>query len=171
MARESYSYLSCSFKKGKMEKQTHYPMIVGNQEVTTGSQDLIDPATGQVFATVALGTPEDVTQAIAIAKDAQKAWGQLPVGERSAALLKFADALEQKAEDLAKLESQNTGKPSNSVQAATFPSQLIISATSPLRFGIKKALLLAVMLAVIPVCSGANRLALWGQLPPGTTLS
>lgn len=94
-----------------MEKQTHYPMIIGDQEVTTGTQDLIDPATGQVFATVAMGTPDDVDKAVAVAKDAQKAWGQLSVGDRSSALLKFADALAQKAEELAKLESQNTGKP------------------------------------------------------------
>ncbi|NEQ23083.1 MAG: gamma-aminobutyraldehyde dehydrogenase [Microcoleus sp. SIO2G3] len=104
-----------------MEKQTHYPMIIGDQEVTTGSQDLIDPATGQVFATVAMGTPEDVDKAVTVAKQTQKEWAQVSYGERSLALLKFADALEQKAEDLAKLESVNTGKPLKLSQGGDIP--------------------------------------------------
>lgn len=93
-----------------MEKQTHYPMVIGDQLVTTGSQDLINPATGQVFATVAMGTPEDVDKAVTVAKQAQKEWAKLSYGERSTALFKLADAIEQKADDLAKLESLNAGK-------------------------------------------------------------
>lgn len=90
---------------------THYPMVIGEETVASGSQDLIDPATGEVFATVAAGTPADVDKAVAAAKAAQKAWGTLSVGERSAALMAFADALEAKSEELARLESQNVGKP------------------------------------------------------------
>jgi len=86
-------------------------MVIGNELVTTGSEDLIDPATGEVFATVALGTVADVDRAVAVAKVAQVSWGALSYGERSAALMKFADALEAKTEELAKLESQNAGKP------------------------------------------------------------
>jgi betaine-aldehyde dehydrogenase len=93
------------------EKFIHYPMVIGAELVTTGSEDLIDPATGEVFATVAMGTTADVDRAVAIAKAAQVAWGALSYGERSAALMKFADALEAKTEELARLESQNTGKP------------------------------------------------------------
>jgi betaine-aldehyde dehydrogenase len=48
---------------------------------------------------------------VVAAKKAQAEWGQLSYGERSTALLKFADALEAKSEDLARLESQNAGKP------------------------------------------------------------
>jgi betaine-aldehyde dehydrogenase len=92
-------------------KFTHYPMVIGDQLVTTGSEELIDPATGEVFATVAMGTPADVDRAVQIAKQAQAAWGALSYGERSAALMKFADALEAKSDQLAHLESQNAGKP------------------------------------------------------------
>lgn len=92
-------------------KFTHYPMVIGDELVTTGSEDLIDPATGEVFATVAMGTTGDVDRAVAIAKQAQIEWGALSYGERSAALMKFADALEAKSEQLAQLESQNAGKP------------------------------------------------------------
>jgi betaine-aldehyde dehydrogenase len=94
-----------------MEKRVHYPTIIGNEEITTGSEDLIDPATGVPFATVALGTKADVDRAVAVAKVAQKEWATLSYGERSVALLKVADALEAKSEELARLESQNVGKP------------------------------------------------------------
>ena len=94
-----------------LESLTHYPMVIGEETLATGRQDLVDPATGQVFATVALGTPNDVERAVAAAKFAQRDWAALSVGERSAALMKFADALEENSEKLARLESQNAGKP------------------------------------------------------------
>ena len=92
------------------EKLVHYPMIIGGDRISTGSQDLIDPATGEIFATVAMGTTEDVDRAVQAAKKAQAGWGALSYGERSAALMKFADALEAEAEALAYLESKNAGK-------------------------------------------------------------
>ncbi len=94
-----------------MEKLIHYPMVIGDELVTTGNEDLIEPATGKPFATVAWGTTEDVDRAVAAAKKAQVGWGAMSYGERSAALMKFADALEAKSEMLAQLESQNAGKP------------------------------------------------------------
>jgi betaine-aldehyde dehydrogenase len=94
-----------------MEKLTHYPMVIAGELVATGSEDLIDPSTGKLFATVALGTKADVDRAVAAAKAAQKEWSALSYGERSVALLRFADALEAKSDELAHLESQNTGKP------------------------------------------------------------
>jgi betaine-aldehyde dehydrogenase len=94
-----------------MEKYTHYPMVIGDQLVTTGNEDLIEPATGKPFATVAWGTPETVDQAVATAKAAQRIWGAMSYGERSAAMMKLADALQAQSEMLAQLESQNAGKP------------------------------------------------------------
>jgi betaine-aldehyde dehydrogenase len=85
-------------------------MVIGSDLVSTGSEDLINPATGKVFATVALGTKADVDRAVAAAQKAQAEWGSLSYGERSIAMLKFADALESKSEELARLESLNTGK-------------------------------------------------------------
>lgn len=93
------------------EKLTHYPMVIGGDLVSTGSEDLIEPATGKPFATVALGSKADVDRAVAAAKKAQREWAALSYGERSVALLKFADALEAKSEELAHLESRNAGKP------------------------------------------------------------
>jgi len=94
-----------------MDKFIHYPMVIGDEFVTTGNEDLIEPATGKPFATVAWGTVADVDRAVAAAKQAQVGWGAMSYGERSIALMKFADALEAKSEMLAQLESQNAGKP------------------------------------------------------------
>ncbi|MEP0912782.1 aminobutyraldehyde dehydrogenase [Leptolyngbya sp. GB1-A1] len=94
-----------------MEKLTHYPMVIGSDFITTGSEDLIDPASGKPFASVAWGTVADVDRAVKAAKVAQKEWAARSWGERSVALLKFADALEAKTDELARLESQNAGKP------------------------------------------------------------
>ena len=104
-----------------MEKLIHYPMVIGETLVSTGSEDLIDPSTGKPFATVALGTIEDVDRAVAIAKTAQIGWAALSYGERSLALLKFADALEAKSEALAHLESRNAGKPLKLSQGNDIP--------------------------------------------------
>lgn len=93
------------------QTQTHYSQIIGTEQVSSGSQNLINPSTGETFATVAVGTPEDVARAVQVAKEAQKAWGALSPGERGTALLKFAGALEARVEHLAKLESINAGKP------------------------------------------------------------
>jgi len=92
------------------EKMIHYPMVIGGEKVTAGSEDLLNPATGQVFATVSLGTKADVDRAVAAAKAAQVGWGALSYGERCAAMMKFADALEAHSDELAHLESLNAGK-------------------------------------------------------------
>ena len=89
----------------------HYPLIIGSSRPSHGRQELIAPATGQPFATVAVGTLEDVSNAVAAAKAAQAIWGALTPGERSTALLKWADLLEQNTDHLAELESVNAGKP------------------------------------------------------------
>ncbi len=105
----------------RTEKQVHYPMVIGGELVATGSQALISPATGEVFATVALASPEDVERAVAAAKRAQRDWAQLSYGERSLALLKFAEAVEQKADELAQLESWQVGKPIKLSQNSDIP--------------------------------------------------
>ncbi|MGG6294857.1 aminobutyraldehyde dehydrogenase [Leptolyngbya sp. AN02str] len=92
------------------EKLIHYPMVIGGEKVSTGSEDILEPATGQVFATVALGSAADVDRAVTAAKQAQPGWAALSYGERCAALMKFADALEAHSEELCELESRNAGK-------------------------------------------------------------
>ena len=73
--------------------------------------DLIDPSTGEVFATAPISREAEVTAAFAAASDAFEKWRDTTPAERSLALLKIADTIEEKAGELVAVESQNTGKP------------------------------------------------------------
>ncbi len=73
--------------------------------------DLIDPSTGEVFATAPVSREAEVTAAFAAASDAFEGWRDTTPAERSLALLRIADTIEEKAEQLVAVESQNTGKP------------------------------------------------------------
>ncbi|KFF58433.1 phenylacetaldehyde dehydrogenase [Cryobacterium sp. MLB-32] len=73
--------------------------------------DIINPATEVVYATSPVSTEADVAAAYATATTAFETWGETTPGERQNALLKFADAIEERSEELADIESENTGKP------------------------------------------------------------
>jgi aminomuconate-semialdehyde/2-hydroxymuconate-6-semialdehyde dehydrogenase len=71
----------------------------------------VEPATGQPFARVPQSDGEDVTRAVTAAAAAFPAWSTLPAAERSRILLGIADRIERQAEELARDESVDTGKP------------------------------------------------------------
>jgi len=73
--------------------------------------DLIDPSTGEVFASAPVSGPADVDKAMGAASAAFEKWRETTPSERQRALLKFADAVEARADELVAAESQNTGKP------------------------------------------------------------
>ena len=73
--------------------------------------DLIDPSTGEVFASAPVSTDRDVDLAMRAAATAFQSWRDTTPSERQRALLKIADAVEAHADELVALESQNTGKP------------------------------------------------------------
>ncbi|MEU3721980.1 gamma-aminobutyraldehyde dehydrogenase [Streptomyces sp. NPDC031705] len=73
--------------------------------------DVVNPATGEVYATAPLSGQADVDAAMAAAAAAFPGWRDTTPSERQKALLKIADAFEARAEELVAAESQNTGKP------------------------------------------------------------
>jgi betaine-aldehyde dehydrogenase len=73
--------------------------------------DLVNPATGEVYASAPASTEEDVDRAMKAADAAFETWGDTTPAERQKALLKIADALEARADEFVRVESQNTGKP------------------------------------------------------------
>jgi betaine-aldehyde dehydrogenase len=88
--------------------------FVGGDHVdaTDGRQmDLVDPATGEVFASAPVSAAEDVDRAYTAAAGAFDGWRDATPSERSLALFRLADAVEQHADELVALESRNTGKP------------------------------------------------------------
>ena len=75
------------------------------------TEEIHDPATGDVIATAPLSDAGDVDAAVAAAKGAFDGWAGTVPGERALALLRIADALEERAEEINRLESLNVGKP------------------------------------------------------------
>ncbi|MGE5135025.1 MAG: gamma-aminobutyraldehyde dehydrogenase [Gemmatimonadota bacterium] len=76
-----------------------------------GRADLLDPATGEVFATAPVSGGADVDAAFTAAAEAAEGWRDATPAERSLALLRIADALEARADEFVAAEAQNTGKP------------------------------------------------------------
>ena len=75
------------------------------------SFDVIDPATESSYALSPVSGAADVDAAFTAAATAFETWGETTPGERQLALFRIADAMEQRAEEFADLESQDTGKP------------------------------------------------------------
>ncbi|MBF9073919.1 gamma-aminobutyraldehyde dehydrogenase [Streptacidiphilus fuscans] len=73
--------------------------------------EVIDPTTGEVYATAPLSAQADVDAAMDAAAAAFEAWRDTTPSQRQLALLKIADAVEARAEELIAAESKNTGKP------------------------------------------------------------
>jgi betaine-aldehyde dehydrogenase len=72
---------------------------------------LIDPSTGEQFAEAPVSTQADIDAACQAAQRAFEDWREKTPAERSLALLRIADKIEEKAEELTRLEVENTGKP------------------------------------------------------------
>lgn len=87
--------------------------IDGNFQAHSGGEwlDVIEPATGRQFARVPLSSSSDVDSAVLAARGAQSAWGGLSHSKRADWLDMIADELESRYEDIASLESRDTGKP------------------------------------------------------------
>jgi len=73
--------------------------------------EVIDPTTGEVYATAPLSAAADVDAAMAAAAAAFEGWRDTTPSQRQLALLKIADAIEARADELVATESKNTGKP------------------------------------------------------------
>lgn len=80
---------------------------------TGGRMAIENPATGETIAEVIDAGPADVDRAVQAAKTAfyDGRWSGKTPGERSLILWRLADLLEARAEEFARLESENTGKP------------------------------------------------------------
>ena len=83
--------------------------------------EVVDPSTGEAYATAPLSGAADVDAALQAAATAFETWRDSTPAERSLALLKFADAIEARADDLVAAESRNTGKPVAMTQADEVP--------------------------------------------------
>ncbi|MEV4112002.1 gamma-aminobutyraldehyde dehydrogenase [Nonomuraea sp. NPDC049695] len=73
--------------------------------------DVIDPCTGEAYLQAPVSGAEDVDAAYAAAAAAFESWGRTTPGERANLLLKVADAIDARADEINEAECLNTGKP------------------------------------------------------------
>ena len=83
--------------------------------------EVVNPATGQVYATAPLSGAADVEAAMAAAAAAFPGWRDTTPAERQKALLRIADAVEARAEELIAAECENTGKPVGLTRSEELP--------------------------------------------------
>ena len=79
--------------------------------VSGATYDVVNPATGQAYATAPASGTEDVDRAMAAADRAFDTWGETTPKERQEALLRMAQSLEDRADEFVRVECENTGKP------------------------------------------------------------
>ena len=93
----------------------HYPLVIGGKETDAASGrrfETVDPATGQALATVARADAADVDAAVAAAREALRgAWRPMAPAERGRLLRALSDLMSDRSEELARLESLDSGKP------------------------------------------------------------
>jgi acyl-CoA reductase-like NAD-dependent aldehyde dehydrogenase len=86
-------------------------IVDGKPLATAETFAVIDPATGQPFADAPLASRADLDRAIDAARRAFPSWAATPIDARAQAILAIADALEGAKDELAKLLSNEQGKP------------------------------------------------------------
>src|SRR5215213_9152340 len=96
-----------------MADQTFKNVINGElvDSVSGETYEIIDPTTGETYARAPKSGAEDVDRAYAAAAAAFESWGDTTPQERATALLKIADAIDARADEITAVESKDTGKP------------------------------------------------------------
>jgi acyl-CoA reductase-like NAD-dependent aldehyde dehydrogenase len=106
-------------------------MVIGGERVDAADGktfEVVNPATGTVMATAPLGGREDVDRAVAAAQaafDDRKGWASWAAGKRGRTLSKLAALIKANTEELARLESQNVGKPITSARGEVVGTSLV----------------------------------------------
>ena len=98
--------------------------FVGGQERADsehGTEPILNPATEEEIATAPKSGESDVDAAVTAAYEAFDGWGYSTPQDRATALLKIADAIEDRADEFARLESLNVGKPLELVKSEEVP--------------------------------------------------
>jgi betaine-aldehyde dehydrogenase len=95
------------------DKKAFHNIIGGEIQASSSGamMDIINPSTGEVYATAPNSSAEDVDLAFKAAATAFESWRWSTPSERQRALLKLADVIESNADELVAVESENTGKP------------------------------------------------------------
>ena len=86
------------------------------------TEEVTNPANGEVIADMPLSSEADVSRAVAAAKAAFPGWSTTTPAERASAMLKLADILDEHAEEISDLEAADAGKPRNAFLEDEMPA-------------------------------------------------
>jgi betaine-aldehyde dehydrogenase len=96
-----------------------------NGQSTSGQSgqtaEIVNPSTGEAFATAPVSSDADVEAAVSAAAAAFNGWRDATPSERSLALIRIADAIEARADELVAAECENTGKPVELTRSEEIP--------------------------------------------------
>ncbi|HUH81212.1 MAG TPA: aminobutyraldehyde dehydrogenase, partial [Solirubrobacteraceae bacterium] len=97
--------------------------FVDGEHVPAGgdTEPVLNPATGEELARAPVSSAEDVDRAVAAARRAFDGWAATTPAERAEALLALAEAIDGHAEEIARLEALNAGKPIEAVKSDELP--------------------------------------------------
>src|ERR671913_1119118 len=102
-------------KEIRMQTETkRVKNFVGGEQVDPSDgrfYDVVNPSTGEAYAQAPASGKEDADRAFDAAEKAFESWRDSTPSERQLALLRLADAIEERGEELVRAESENTGKP------------------------------------------------------------
>lgn len=104
--------------------QTTFRNLVDGEVVDAASgatYDVVDPTTGETYATAPMSGAEDVDRAYAAADRAFETWGLTTPQERAHALLRIARSIEERIEEINEVECRDTGKPRAVTMAEEMP--------------------------------------------------
>ena len=154
------------------EKKVFHNIIDGEVQASASGamMDVINPSTGEVYASAPNSDAQDVDQAFQAAGRAFEKWRWSTPSERQRALLKLADVIEENAEELVAIESENTGKPVSLTMSEEIPPMVDqIRFFAGRRAGARGQGDAASTCGASPPRSGASRSGRSARWPPGTT--
>ena len=103
-----------AFKKAGLERPIQTKLFIGGEfvdAISGGIIDVVNPYDNSKICEISEAREEDVDRAVQAAKDAFPAWSRMDAADRGRLLLKLADAIEENADQLARLEALDTGHP------------------------------------------------------------
>ena len=109
-----FEYAPAPEPRSVVDLKPSYGLFIGGEFVdgSAGSFKTVNPATEEVLAEVAMGDEADVDRAVAAARKAyDEVWSRLPGTERAKYIFRIARIIQERARELAVLESLDNGKP------------------------------------------------------------
>ncbi|MBB4641141.1 aldehyde dehydrogenase family protein [Rhizorhapis suberifaciens] len=113
--------------------QSFHMLVAGRAESGRASFDIVNPASGEAFAKCPRADEALLNEAVEAAKAAFPAWSRKPIEERAGTINALADQLQSRAEEFARLLTQEQGKPLNQAMNEVMGSVFTLKAFASMR--------------------------------------